>query len=433
MQDYIMFFSCGIGAMVMILSTITDSMSKRKKILLFLLAFSANMVLICNKLARFYDGNTSAIGLTVVKPCKFMAYFLFLAIIAIFNRYVVELLAKDGKLENAPKIFRAIETETIIGVVVLIMSQFNGFYYHYENNTYIRSNFNFVAYVFPLSALLIELIALIKYRRNLSKRMLLPLIIFVVLPMWAGIMQFFIHGVSITGMTIVVMTVVLYCFSVFDTNEIVEQARQRELDILKEKQEMSEMMISQTTSALAEAIDAKDKYTQGHSCRVAEYSVMIAKIAGKSREECDELYLIALLHDVGKIGIPDNIINKEGHLTDEEYAVIKTHPSIGRDILSKINISPQLAIGASFHHERYDGKGYPFGLKGEEIPELARIIACADAYDAMASKRSYRDVLPKEVIRAEFEKNLGKQFDPRFGKIMIGLIDSDTEYQMREK
>ncbi|MBR2864093.1 HD-GYP domain-containing protein [Candidatus Saccharibacteria bacterium] len=313
------------------------------------------------------------------------------------------------------------------------MSQFNGFYYHYENNTYIRSNFNFVAYVFPLSALLIELIALIKYRRNLSKRMLLPLIIFVVLPMWAGIMQFFIHGVSITGMTIVVMTVVLYCFSVFDTNEIVEQARQRELDILKEKQEMSEMMISQTTSALAEAIDAKDKYTQGHSRRVAEYSVMIAKIAGKSREECDELYLIALLHDVGKIGIPDNIINKEGRLTDEEYAVIKTHPSIGRDILSKINISPQLAIGASFHHERYDGKGYPFGLKGEEIPELARIIACADAYDAMASKRSYRDVLPKEVIRAEFEKNLGKQFDPRFGKIMIGLIDSDRDYEMREK
>ena len=139
------------------------------------------------------------------------------------------------------------------------------------------------------------------------------------------------------------------------------------------------------------------------------------------------------MHDVGKIGIPDAIINKEGKLTDEEFAIIKTHPSIGRDILSKIDISPQLSVGASFHHERYDGRGYPFKLKGEEIPELARIIACADAYDAMASKRSYRDVLPKEVIRAEFEKNLGKQFDPEFGRIMIGIIDADINYELREK
>ncbi|MBQ6674741.1 MAG: HD domain-containing protein, partial [Ruminococcus sp.] len=119
-------------------------------------------------------------------------------------------------------------------------------------------------------------------------------------------------------------------------------------------------------------------------------------------------------------------------LTDEEYDVIKSHPVKGMQILSKITRFPDLTIGAHYHHERYDGKGYPEGLKGEEIPEIARIIAVADAYDAMSSKRSYRDVLPQEIVRNEIENGLGTQFDPKFGKIMLGLIDEDKEYNMRE-
>ena len=432
MQDLITYFSFGICIMVMTLSIITDSLGKVKKILLFFLAFSALLLLICNKLTRLYDGSQETIGRILAQPCKFMAYFCFLAVIAIFNRYVTELL-KDSGISEMPKVFVGVEIETILGTVILLMNLVGKFYYFYEGNTYARAEFYFVAYMFPLIALLVELFGLLKFRENMSKRMLFPLLVFIILPFCAGVAQFFIHGVSLTGMSIVLMTAILYCFSVFDTNEKLEKARKRDLEILQEKQEMSEQMIHQTTSALAEAIDAKDKYTQGHSRRVAEYSVMIAQMAGKSKEECDELYLIALLHDVGKIGIPDAIINKEGKLTDEEFAIIKTHPSIGRDILSKIDISPHLSVGASFHHERYDGNGYPFKLKGKEIPELARIIACADAYDAMASKRSYRDVLPKEVIRAEFEKNLGKQFDPEFGRIMIGIIDADIYYELREK
>lgn len=149
--------------------------------------------------------------------------------------------------------------------------------------------------------------------------------------------------------------------------------------------------------------------------------------------ECKDIYFIALLHDVGKIGIPKEIINKPSKLTDEEYDVIKSHPVKGMQILSKITRFPDLTIGAHYHHERYDGKGYPEGLKGEDIPEIARIIAVADAYDAMSSKRSYRDVLPQEIVRNEIENGLGTQFDPRFGKIMLGLIDEDKEYNMREK
>ncbi len=142
--------------------------------------------------------------------------------------------------------------------------------------------------------------------------------------------------------------------------------------------------------------------------------------------------MIGLLHDVGKIGIADAIINKPSALNDEEYETIKTHPAMGEKILKNITDFPKLMTGARYHHERYDGRGYPDGLSGEDIPVEARIIAVADSYDAMSSRRSYRDVLPQEKIRSEIDKGRGTQFDPVFAKIMLDMIDEDPEYQMRE-
>ena len=191
-------------------------------------------------------------------------------------------------------------------------------------------------------------------------------------------------------------------------------------------------LFGQTAEALASAIDAKDKYTHGHSTRVADYSVRIARALGKKEEECEEIYYTALLHDVGKIGVPDDIINKDGKLTDEEFSQIKRHPVYGNNILSRINESPYLSIGANYHHERYDGRGYPKGLKGEEIPEIARIIAVADAYDAMTSNRSYRSAIPQQIVREELLKNCGTQFDPDFARLMVRLLDHDTDYRMKE-
>jgi putative two-component system response regulator len=188
----------------------------------------------------------------------------------------------------------------------------------------------------------------------------------------------------------------------------------------------------QIVQALAASVDAKDKYTHGHSSRVAAYSREIAKRAGFSETEQDSIYMMGLLHDVGKIGVPDAIINKTGRLTDEEYAVIKTHASVGADILKKITDFPELAIGARWHHERFDGRGYPDGLCGTDIPEVARIIAVADTYDAMTSNRSYRGVMPQEAVRSEFVRCRGSQFDPRFADMMIRMIDEDTGYQMKE-
>ena len=183
---------------------------------------------------------------------------------------------------------------------------------------------------------------------------------------------------------------------------------------------------------LAAAIDAKDTYTNGHSDRVARYSREIAKRYGYAEKEQDDIYMMGLLHDVGKIGVPDAVINKPGRLTDEEFALIRVHPEIGDRILKKVKEMPKLSIGARWHHERYDGNGYPDGLKGNEILEEARIIAVADAYDAMTSHRSYRDILPQEVVRGEIEKGKGTQFDPVFADIMLQMIDEDREYQMHE-
>ncbi len=184
--------------------------------------------------------------------------------------------------------------------------------------------------------------------------------------------------------------------------------------------------------ALASAIDAKDKYTHGHSARVAEYARKLAKMNGKSEEECDEIYYAALLHDVGKIGISERIITKDGKLTKEEYEEMKKHPLLGAQILQQISEFPYLSIGAFGHHERYDGKGYPQGLKATDIPEAARIIAVADAYDTMTSKRSYRDPIPQQIVREEIVKGTGTQFDPVYARIMLHLIDEDLEYDMQE-
>ncbi|MCR5701391.1 MAG: HD-GYP domain-containing protein [Lachnospiraceae bacterium] len=184
--------------------------------------------------------------------------------------------------------------------------------------------------------------------------------------------------------------------------------------------------------ALAHTIDAKDEYTRGHSVRVAKYSRMLAEKLGLSSEECENVYYMALLHDIGKIGVPNEIINSPSKLTDDEYAVVKTHPCVGFDILAEIKSRPDLSIGARWHHERFDGRGYPDQKGGEEIPYYARIIAVADSYDAMTSNRSYRKYMSQDKVRMEIENNMGTQFDPNVAKCMLSIIDADADYELHE-
>ncbi len=198
----------------------------------------------------------------------------------------------------------------------------------------------------------------------------------------------------------------------------------------------SDLKIKQLTTevmeALAHTIDAKDKYTNGHSERVAIYSRSLAIRLGLSIEEQDTAYYMGLLHDIGKIGIPNEIINKTTKLTDEEFELMQSHPILGYDILKEIKSMPELAMGARWHHEFYNGKGYPDGKSGEELPLLVRIVSVADSYDAMTSNRSYRKYIPQAEARAEIEKGIGIQFDPDVAKCMLEIIDLDTAYSLHE-
>ena len=215
-------------------------------------------------------------------------------------------------------------------------------------------------------------------------------------------------------------------------NSLQQQVEDRTRE-LKEEKNNSEKLLIELTQALATTIDAKDKYTSGHSRRVTEYSKMLAAALGKDEKEQQEIYLFALLHDIGKIGIQDWIINKQDKLTEEEYAEIKKHPQIGYEILKSISIMPNLKTGVRWHHERIDGTGYPDGLSGDDIPEYAKIISVADAYDAMTSNRSYRSSLPQDQVRAEIENQKGTQFDPVVADKLLEIIDADVDYQLREK
>ncbi len=215
-------------------------------------------------------------------------------------------------------------------------------------------------------------------------------------------------------------------------NALVQAEKAKYIDELNAKNKELEELSREIFEAIAKAIDANDPYTAGHSRRVAQYAKMIATQMAFSPDEIEEIYYAGLIHDVGKLGLDNKIINKNGRLTDEEFAEIKRHPALGYEILKDISVKGKFADGAKCHHERIDGKGYPDGLNGREISRLARIISVADAYDAMTSKRPYRDVLPQAVVREQIETGIGTQFDPEVARIMLDMIDKDTEYLMRQ-
>lgn len=433
-QADIMLVLSGICGIIALFVYMTNTMSKKRKIVLILLELGAMFLLISDRRAYIYRGDVSSTGWWMVRISNFLVFFLTLFVIFCFNLYLIDLYTHEGKLKAAPKRLNIAGILCIVGMVLVIISQFTGLYYTFdEMNRYQRAPGYIISYVFPFLVLIIQISVILQYRRNLSRTVRVSLLLFTSLSLLASICQMFAYGVSLNNMAIVIMSALLYVFALKDLNREVEHARKLEIETYKEEKKREHALFEQTAEALATAIDAKDRYTHGHSTRVAQYSTQIAKAAGKADEECEKIYFAALLHDVGKIGVPDAVINKDGKLTDEEFDQIKLHPVYGNQILSSIQQSPYLSIGAHFHHERYDGRGYPEGLKGEDIPDIARVISVADAYDAMTSKRSYRDPIPQQKVREELVKGIGTQFDPGYAKIMLHLIDLDIEYGMREQ
>ena len=223
------------------------------------------------------------------------------------------------------------------------------------------------------------------------------------------------------------LTVGVFCFvcaGIWKTSRDIQKREKRIRDQkMLDRIAQSEAMSMQMIQTLSGALEAKDTYRRGHSERVAKYAAILAEALGMTADEIYKLSYAASLHDIGKISVPDYIMNKPGKLTEEEYGIVKTHTIVGGDTLKKVELIDYTEQIARYHHERYDGQGYPEHLVGEQIPYEARIVALADAYDAMNSDRIYRDAYEKDVIRQEIEENLGRQFDPQMGNVFLKLLD----------
>ena len=432
-QLNIMLFMSGICGILTLLTFVTGALSPKRRRILGLLELSAMLLLLSDRFAYIYRGNVSMTGYWMVRISNFLVYLFSLIISHMLTLYLCDLYTNEGRMEKPPKRLEVCKGLFAVGVVLLVVSQFTGLYYTFDaQNRYQRASGNAICFAIPLLIVILQQTVVLQYRKLLSRRITFPLILTTAVPVVATVIQFFTYGISLTNMTIVGTVILLYIYALVDLNESLRIARINEIETYKEAHKQEHALFEQTAEALAGAIDAKDTYTNGHSRRVAEYSLEIARETGKSDEECEKVYFAALLHDVGKIGVPIEILSKKGRLTDEEFEQIKRHPVTGGQILSSIQQSPWLSVGARYHHERYNGRGYPEGLKGEAIPEIARIIAVADAYDAMTSNRSYRHAIPQHIVREELVKGIGTQFDPDFAKIMIHMIDLDTEYRMQE-
>ena len=434
LQLDLMLILSGISAATAFFMALSKTLDRERKLFLILTNIFTVLLLYFDRLEHFFNGDPSATGYWMVRISNFIQFSMVILIIWAFNHYIRDIYIDETGLKKIPVRLTVIDIMVIAGLLLLCISQFTGLYYTFDaSNTYQRAPLFFISMAIPCAMLIMQLSVIIQFSRYFRRGLFISLILFTTLPLIAGIIQFQYYGLSLINLTTGYLAIMLYLFALKDMNVTVERARKVEFDFLKKQSEDTKRLFAQTAEALASAIDAKDPYTKGHSSRVAEYSRKIAELAGKDEQDCEEIYYAALLHDVGKIGVSRTILNKNGKLTDEEYQVIKEHPNIGAQILSSISESPYLSIGAKSHHERYDGKGYPEGLKGEDIPEIARIIAVADAYDAMTSSRSYRGTIPQQLVREEFIKCLGTQFDPVYGKLMLHLIDIDAEFQMKEK
>ncbi len=423
---------CGILAVMTIFARFLPQKTKRY---LICMQISAMLLLLFERFAYKYQGVEGDLGYFMVRISNGMVFLLMLVIVCLVTRLLIDVYRNNGKLQNVPIQLMISDVVFTVGVLLLIISQFTGIYYSFdEHNVYQRGGAYLLSYIIPAVMIALQIWTIVQYRSYMKRKLAILMVSCISLPVIAAVVQYFFYGVSFIDLTLAIVVIAFYTYELSYLGDTVDKARLHELQLYKEGKERESAMFEQTAEALASAIDAKDKYTSGHSARVALYSREIAEAAGLPKTKCEQVYFAALLHDVGKIGIRHDIINKVGKLTDDEFRQIKEHPALGDQILSEIKLAPFLCVGARSHHERFDGKGYPDGLAGKDIPEIARIIAVADAYDAMTSYRSYRAPLKEEVVRSEIEKGIGTQFDPEFAKIMLKIMDrEDAERKAQEQ
>jgi len=346
----------------------------------------------------------------------------------LIDKYISTMIDFQTKLHKI-----LIYTVSFMFGITLILNLFTGCSFSFSGGDYNKGPlylFNFFCPMFFLFD--VSFILILKHKKFTKKQLILNWSV-VIYPLIAAIIQIIFPNQLLTSFafSLSILTV-LFSLETPDFVELEYLRKNLEKQVVEEtrksieKQRKLEMMSIESTQALVQAIDEKDEYTNGHSLRVSAYSVLLAQALLLDPDEIEKLRISALLHDIGKIGVPDSILKKPNKLTIDEFEIIKSHTIMGGKILHKLSSLGNAEAVALYHHERYDGKGYPGKYSGKDIPEFARIVAIADAFDAMTSNRIYRERLDKTVVIKQLKENSGKQFDPDFTKEFIKLIEIDV-------
>lgn len=415
----------------------TRFLAKTRKAILITMELVAFFLLLFDREAYVYSGNVTRTGYIMVRVSNFVVFFLTSAIVFCFNLYLGDLLKNEGGRTKIPKRLVIVRYTSMIGMIMAIVSAATGLYYTFdENNVYHRGSGFLIAYIIPVVCPLIQYTVIRELKKSVSKLIYISLVLYIFVPIACGILQIFAYGISIVNMSMVLVSISLYIYAYLDINDAVERAHKIQMEGLYEEKTSMKRLFDQTATSFVSAIEKRDEYAKGHSLRVAQYSRKLAQLAGKNEEDCDKAYYAGLLHDVGMVSLSDRTIKSE-RKDDEEYIKdMRQKPEISREILSNITEYPYLATAAYYSHEKYDGSGYPKGLKGDEIPEIARIVSVADAYDTMTTNKRYRDAKPNFVARETFVKEAGIKFDPEIANNMIKIIDSlgeDAEEQLESE
>ena len=426
-QLNLMLLLCGACAILVFLLLLTRFLSRSRKIILTLMEVMAVFLLWFDRLAYVYAGDPGQMGYVMVRLSNFMVFFLTSGVVFGFNLYLNDLLTNEGKLAKVPARLKFTGYISAIGMAMAVVSALTNLYYYFDaTNTYHRGKGFLLAYIIPVVCPIVQYTVIRQYKKLFSKLIYVSLVLYIFVPIVCGVVQIFAYGVSIVNMAMVAVSISLYIFTYLDLNNRVVRTHEREISIMQGEQARMQRLYDQTAKAFVSAVEKKDELTKGNAERVANYAKKIAEMSGKNADECVKVYYAALLHDVGLIGIPDAVIKNDEDPDKTDYDVIHTKPLIGNEILSEISEYPYLSDAAHYSHERYDGSGYPEGLKGEEIPEIARIIGVADAYVTMTTPKRYRDAKPNYVAIEALTLGSGTKFDPGFCDILVRILNDEN-------
>lgn len=422
---------CGMNAVFVFISKF---LSAKRKFALVLFELGTMILLWTDRLTYIYSGNLSATGHRVMRIGYFLIYFLTIFILYSINLYIEDIVNEEASLAHPLIRFKSVNALVVLGIFLVLLSQFTGYYYTIDEMNVFRRGTNFSAgFIIPAIINLIQMSVILQYNKRMSHGIRVSLLLFTFVPFLFSLTQIYLTDLSLTIIAFAFVAIVVYLLNLIDLNNSVEKENRLKVERIKDREESANKMFVELSESLTSAFDERNLYTNGHSERVAKYSEMIARSLGEKDSECRKIYCAGLLHDCGKIGIKEELLDKGEDITDEERTELQKHAILGGEILSRIEGAQVLSEAARYHHEKYDGSGYPEGLRGDHIPKVARIIAVADTYDHLTSSEQHRDELPQSVVREEIIKGSGLAFDPAIADIMVSLIDSDPEYRLREK